>query len=345
MKKYLRVSVFTVLILALVITFTIAGCSTGSTTAKGATAKTMKASDVTIGFSVWTMEFTFFQNIEKGVKDACKALGFKYTMLDQKSDATQMVQDLNTLVNQKVSGIVATPVDPGAMGPAVQKARDAGIPVVCADIGKSGPVNALIISNNFLGGQLAAEYLAKLFPDKSTVFGLANLKPQWTYARQRGEGFKAKADELGYTIKSEIIVQNASAEGGYDTMQQIMSAAPDTKGAFVTSGREATGAANYIKSQNGDTKVIGYNGDPEEFNSIKDGILAGTIAQQPYVIGYKAVETLKEILVDGKAYENVEIPAEVKLVTPENLDQVAKEIMDSTGNSAFGVPATTTTAQ
>ncbi|MHB1275526.1 MAG: substrate-binding domain-containing protein [Candidatus Humimicrobiaceae bacterium] len=337
MKKYLRVSVFAVLILALVVTFAIAGCSTGSASAKGSTVKTMKASDVTIGFSVWTMEFTFFQNIEKGVKDACAALGFKYTMLDQKSDATQMVQDINTLVNQKVSGIVSTPVDPGAMGPAVQKARDAGIPVVCADIGKSGPVNALIISNNFNGGELAAEYLAKLLPDPATdFFGLGNLKPQWTYARQRGEGFKAKSDELKYTIKSEIIVQNPSAEGGYDTMQQILSAAPDIMGAFFTSGREAVGAANYVKSQNKDIKVVGYNGDPEEFNAIKDGILAGTILQQPYVIGYKAVETLKEILVDGKTFENVEIPAEVKLVTPENLDQVAKEIMDSTGNSAFG---------
>ncbi|MCL4385975.1 MAG: substrate-binding domain-containing protein [Actinobacteria bacterium] len=342
MKRYLKISVFAVLILALAISFSVAGCKTGATTAKGTTAKTMKASDVTIGYSVWTMEFTFFQNLEKGVKDACKAFGFKYTMIDQKSDATQMVQDLNTLVNQKVSGIVVTPVDPGAMAPAVQKARDAGIPVVCADIGKSGPVNALIISNNFQGGQLAAEYLAKLFPDKKTVFGLANLKPQWTYARQRGEGFKAKCDELGYTVKSEIIVQNPSAEGGYDTMQQIMSAAPETKGVFVTSGREATGAANYVKSQNLDVKVVGYNGDPEEFNAIKDGIEAATILQQPYVIGYKAVETLKEILVDGKSYENVEIPAEVKLVTPENLNQIADEILKTTGNSAFGTPTTTT---
>ena len=335
MKKYLRISVFAVLILALVITFAIAGCKTGTESVK-ATAKTMKAADVTIGFSVWTMEFTFFQNVEKGVKDACAALGFKYTMLDQKSDATQMVQDMNTLVNQKVSGIVSTPVDPGAMGPAVQKARDAGIPVVCADIGKSGPVNALIISNNFQGGQLAAEFLTNLYPDKANTFGLGNLKPQWTYARQRGEGFKAKMDELGYTIKSEIIVQNPSAEGGYDTMQQIMSAAPDIMGAFFTSGREAVGAANYVKSQDKDIKVVGYNGDPEEFIAIRDGILSATVLQQPYVIGYKAVETLKEILVDGKSYENVEIPAEVKLVTPENLDQIAKEVMDSTGNSAFG---------
>lgn len=336
MKKYLKISVFTILVLALVVTFAIAGCSTDSATAKGATAKTMKAADVTIGFSVWTMEYTFFQNVEKGVKDACTALGFKYVMLDQKSDATQMVQDMNTLVNQKVSGIVSTPVDPGAIGPAVQKARDAGIPVVCADIGKSGPVNALIISNNFEGGGLAADFLAKLYPDKSTIFGLGNCKPQWTYARQRGEGFKAKSDELQYNIQSDIIVQNPSAEGGYDTMQQMMSAAPDIKGAFFVSGREAVGAANYVKSQNKDIKVVGYNGDPEEFIAIRDGILSATVLQQPYLIGYKAVETLKEILVDGKAYENVEIPAPVELVTPENLDQIAKMIMDTTGKSAFG---------
>ncbi len=335
MNRYLKVFMVAILAIALVVSFAIAGCKAG-TAAAGPTAKTLKPSDITIGYSVWTMEFTFFQNLEKGVKDACEDFGFKYMMLDQKSDATQMVQDMNTLVNQKVSGIVSTPVDPGAMGPAVQKARDAGIPVVCADIGKSGPVNAIIISNNFNGGELAAEYLAELLPDKSTVFGLGNLKPQWTYARQRGEGFISKCDELGYQIKSDIIVQNPSAEGGYDTMQQILSAAPETKGVFFTSGREATGAGNFVQSQNKDVKVIGYNGDPEEFNAIKDGILAGTILQQPYLIGYKAVETLKEILVDGKFYENVEIPADVKLVTPDNIDAIAQEVIDKTGNSPYG---------
>ncbi|MGQ9616651.1 MAG: substrate-binding domain-containing protein, partial [Spirochaetota bacterium] len=103
---------------------------------------------IKIGFSLWTMEFTFFQNLEKGVKDACRDFGYDYVMIDQNSDPTKMVQDINALVGQKVTGIVITPVDPGAIGPAVQNARNAGIPVVCADIGKSGPVNALLISNN-----------------------------------------------------------------------------------------------------------------------------------------------------------------------------------------------------
>ncbi len=38
---------------------------------------------ITIGFSLWTMEFTFFQNLEKGVRDACEEFGYEYIMIDQ----------------------------------------------------------------------------------------------------------------------------------------------------------------------------------------------------------------------------------------------------------------------
>ena len=65
--------------------------------------------------------------------------------------------------------------------------------------------------------------------------------------------------------------------------------------------------------------VVGYNGDPEEFQAIKDGVLDATILQEPYFIGYRSVEILKEILLDGAFYENVEIGVPVKLVTPENI--------------------------
>ena len=78
--------------------------------------------------------------------------------------------------------------------------------------------------------------------------GLGNFLPQWTYARQRGEGFLSKALELEYHVGANIIVQNPSAEGGYDTMQQILSAVPDVAGVFFTSGREAVGAAQAMQA-------------------------------------------------------------------------------------------------
>ncbi len=297
-----------------------------------------KGGKITIGYALWTMEYTFFQNLEKGVKDACADLGYDYIMLDQNSDPAKMVQDINSLIGQKVDGIIATPVDPGAMGPAVQKARDAGIPVVCADIGFSGPVNALLISNNYEGGQLAMEFIDKMAKKRglaSKKVGVGRVKPQWTYARQRGEGFMAKAKELGYEVASEIVVDNPSAEGGYDTMQQIMSAAPDVIGVFFASGREAVGAANAIKASGKDIVVVGYNGDPEELQAIEDGVLDATVAQQPYFIGYRSVEIMKDILEKGKEYEQAEIPVVIELLTPDNYKKWAEEATKRRGNPAY----------
>jgi ribose transport system substrate-binding protein len=281
----------------------------------------------TIGFSLWTMEFTFFQAIEKGVRDACKELGYNYVMIDQNQKADKMVNDLNTLVGQKVDGIVITPVDPGAIGPAVKKARDAKIPVVCADIGKSGPVNALLISNNYKGGQMAMEFIAKELEKKGkkgAKVGVGTVQPQWTYARGRGDGFIAKAKELGYPVATELIVQNPTAEGGYDTMQQMMSAVPDLAAVFYCSGREAVGAANAIKAAGKDIMVVGYNGDPEEIQAMRDGIMAADIAQQPYNIGYESVKLLAKIFA-GEKYEDAVVPVDVALLTPSTIDAFQKD--------------------
>jgi len=334
MKRTLLWVVVVVMSLSMIAMIGLSGCKEDAA-GGGTTAELKKAEDITIGFSLWTMQYTFFQNVEAGVRDACEDFGFEYVMIDQNSDATKMVQDLNSLVDQGVDGIVSTPVDPGAIGPAVQNARDAGIPVVCADIGKSGPVNALLISDNFNGGELAVEYIDSILGDNTKKLGLGNLLPQWTYARQRGEGFLSKALELGYEVASNIIVQNPSAEGGYDTMQQIMSAVPDVAGVFFASGREAVGAANAAAAAGKDIVVVGYNGDPEEFQAIKDGVLDATILQEPYFIGYNSVALLAEILMEGASYENVEVGVPVKLVTPDNYMDIAADVLEKTGNSAF----------
>ena len=332
--KYLKLALIVALCILMVVSFSLVGCREEEAAPTGAIT-TKSPEDITIGFSVWTMEFTFFQNIEKGVRDACEDLGFEYIMIDQTADATKMVQDLNALVGQGVDGIVVTPVDPGAIGPAVSAARDEGIPIVCADIGKSGPVNALLISNNFRGGELAMEYIHSVLNDNTLRLGLGNLQPQWTYARQRGEGFLSKALELGYDVASNIIVDPPSAEGGFDTMQQIISAVPDVAGVFFTSGREAVGAANAVEAEGRDIVVVGYNGDPEEFQAIRDGVLDATILQEPYYIGYESVMLLYEILVDGESYENVEVLVDVELVTPDNYEAIAADILERTGNPAF----------
>jgi ABC-type sugar transport system substrate-binding protein len=145
----------------------------------------------------------------------------------------------------------------------------------------------------------------------------------------------AKAKEMGFEVASEIVVDNPSAEGGFDTMQQIMSAAPDVIGVFFASGREAVGAANAVKAAGKDIIVVGYNGDPEELQAIEDGVLHATVAQQPYFIGYESVKVLAEIMEEGKEYEQAEIPVVVELLTPDNYKQWAAEATKRRGNPAY----------
>jgi ribose transport system substrate-binding protein len=161
------------------------------------------------------------------------------------------------------------------------------------------------------------------------------VQPQWTYARERGEGFMDKANELGYEVSSEIVVNPPSAEGGYDAMQQILSAAPDIVGVYFASGREAVGGANAVKATGKDIIVVGYNGDPEELQAIEDGVLHATVAQQPYFIGYDSVRILKEILEEGKEYEDAVVPVVVELLTPDNYKQWAAEAEKRRGIPAY----------
>lgn len=305
---------------------------------EGAGAAAEEEGPLTVGYSLWTMEYTFFQNLEAGVSQACKDFGYEYIMLDQNQDSAKMVQDINNLVGQNVDGIVVTPVDPGAMGPAVRNARDNDIPVVCADIGMSGPVNALLISNNYEGGQLAMDFIDQKVKEMGLTgkkVGVGRVQPQYTYARNRGQGFMDRAEELGYELVSEIVVEPPSAEGGYDTMQQILSRAPDVVGVFFASGREAVGAGNAIQAVGEDIIVVGYNGDPEELQAIEDGVIHATVAQQPYFIGYESVRVLREIMEQGADYEEEAVPVEVELLTPDNYKQWAEEASERRGQPAY----------
>ena len=159
---------------------------------------------------------------------------------------------------------------------------------------------------------------------KSKKVGVGTVQPQWTYARGRGDGFIARAKALGYTVSSELIVQPSDSQGGYDTMQQMLSAVPDIAAVFYCSGREAVGAANAIKAAGKDIVVVGYNGDPEEIQAMRDGIMAADIAQQPYNIGYASVKLMKDIFA-GKKYEDAVVPVDVALLTPDNLDKFQKD--------------------
>ena len=275
----------------------------------------------TIGFSVYDMQYEFFQLMEEGTRKQIEALGYGYALHDQKSDETEMVTGAINLINSGVKALVISPCKPEALSSIVEEAKKQNIPVVVDDIGGGGTdYNVIVISDCYEGGQQAADYTAELLAGKegSKKVAIIKCEPEAVYAVRRGEGYKANITAAGYNVVAEISGHSKSEEG-YSIMQDLLSSNPDLVAVFAENDPMAVGAANALADAGrDDIIIIGFNNDPEAVDAMKGGILAGTVAQYPGAMGKLTVD-LADQLINGQsvAYDNSEtreIFAEVKLI-------------------------------
>src|SRR3989475_7294617 len=88
----------------------------------------------------------------------------------REDDRDQQIQVVENFTSKRVSGIVLAPLDSQALVSPVASAVQAGIPVVIIDSGlKSDQYVSFVATDNYKGGQLAGEHLAKLLGGKGNV--------------------------------------------------------------------------------------------------------------------------------------------------------------------------------
>lgn len=285
---------------------------------------------LTVGFSVYDMQFEFFQQMEQGTREAAEEKGWEYVLHDQRSDENEMVTGAQALLDQNIDVLIISPVNPDALGPIVNKAKDMGIPVVVDDIGGGGtPYDAIVISDNEDGGAQAAEYMAaQIEANGVTSRKVVSItcEPSAFYAARRNEGFKTAIEAAGYEIVTELS-GNSRAEEAYDIMNDALAKDPDVAGVFACNDPMAVAAGNAIIDAGmdpvNDIVTIGLNGDPEALTAIESGGLSATVAQDPEGMGALTVD-LAEQLANGEApdYDNEaerEVHQGVTLVTSQNL--------------------------
>jgi ribose transport system substrate-binding protein len=256
----------------------------------------------TIGWSVYNTKQEFFRTMQEGVIDKATQLGMNVITQDQRSSTADMISGVSKLIAQGIDALVISPFNPQAMPMVVDMAKNAGIPVIVVDIGTGGAnVKAFIISDSFGGGVLAGEYALRLVNSHSiTSKNIAIIKAEKTaeIARRRGEGFKRVMEDAGYKTVAEATA-NSELDQAYEAMKDILATnGDDLAVVFAENDSMAIGAAEAIEEagKKGQILVIGFNGDPSAIEAIKEGIMQGTIAQQPYEMGSLGAELAYKLL-------------------------------------------------
>lgn len=109
-----------------------------------------------------TMDVTspYFIKLIDGMKEEAEALGVELTVHDGKYQAQPQIDAIDTLITQGVDAIILSANDPAALQPSVDKAKEAGIKVVAANVEMENTdafVSLVEKDYGLTGGEIAGE--------------------------------------------------------------------------------------------------------------------------------------------------------------------------------------------
>ena len=158
-----------------------------------------------------------------------------------------------------------------------------------------------------MGAELATEYIVELVGEGAEVAELQGVTGA-SATNDRGEGFHNVAD----TKLNVVASQTASFDRaeGMTVMENILQAQPGIKAVFAHNDEMALGAVEACAGK--DIVIVGFDATDDALAAVEAGTMAGTIAQQPELMGATAVETAVK-LINGETVEK-ELPVEVTLV-------------------------------
>jgi len=273
----------------------------------------------------------FWKSIHAGAVKAQQELAAKGVSVEviwkgplREDDRDQQIQVVENFTSRKVSGIVLAPLDSQALVNPVTSAVQAGIPVVVMDSGlKSDKQISFVATDNFKGGQLAGEHMAKLLGGKGNVI-LLRYAVGSASTEEREKGF---LEALGKFPEIKLISADQFAgptrETSYQASQNLLNRfGNEVNGIFCVNENSTIGmtkALRDIGKAGGRVKMIGFDSGSQSVLDLKNGDVQALTVQNPLLMGYLSVIAMVKHL-QGEKVEG-RIDTGVVLVTPENMEQ------------------------
>jgi ribose transport system substrate-binding protein len=287
----------------------------------------------TIGISVLTLTNPFFKVIADTLKEEAGKSGYDVIVTSGEFDVARQQNQVKDFIVKRCAAIVLCPCDSKAIGPAIQEATDAGIPVFTADIACLAPsvkVVSHIATDNYGGGKDAARAMIEALGDAGGPVVVLDFKSVES-CLLRVKGFKEVIDEhnRGRETGKITIVAELPGEGqkdrGYKAAEDALQAHPDMRGIFAINDPSALGArAALEKAGKADQVVlVGFDGQPEGKQAIKDGKIYADPIQFPDRIGRETVKAIvrhfegedlaREILIPTAIYRKADADVDPEL--------------------------------
>jgi ABC-type sugar transport system substrate-binding protein len=253
----------------------------------------------------------------KGTQDTIEALGYKFVVVDANFDGAKQVEIIENFLAQKdIVGIVVHPIDSALITAGVEKANNAGIPIVSnvSDVAGGKVIFTVTMDLNHVG-QLAAEAMVeglieKYGEPKGTVITIGGPLSDMV-SNGRGDGMNSVLSKYP-NIKVIHRAADWNIPKAEEALRDLLTAYPEADGllsytdyydeglvgAFTSLGKYK------LRGEDGHIIWTSVDGTPDGLNRIRDGYMDATADSACETYGQLTVKFLDDYL-NGKPLPKV----------------------------------------
>lgn len=307
-------------VLSSVLAVGLMGCGGGGED-RGAEGTSDSAPAKVIGYSKMNSNNPFFEVIAENIQAAAKEHNYQVRVVSAEADVAKQMDQIRDFVVSKVDAIVLNPADSEAIGAAIEEANAAGIPVFTCDLectAEGVKIAGHIATDNYQGGRLAGEAMIEALGEGGGEIAILTHDPAASCVK-RVAGFDEviNAYNEGRASGTITVVKRLPCDGqrdpGFKATQDIITAHPNLAGLFAINDPGALGALAALEraGKAEQVKIIGFDGQPDGKQAIKEGKIYADPIQFPDRMGQEIVHMIAQYFA-GESFEPVRlIPAEL----------------------------------
>ncbi|MQA81969.1 MAG: substrate-binding domain-containing protein [Streptosporangiales bacterium] len=264
---------------------------------------------------------TFWDIVQKGAKAAAQKDNAQF-LYSNDPDGARQAQLIDTAINQKVDGLIVTLAKPDAMKSAVEKAVDAGIPVVTINAGEKESAAYGAIAHFGQEEGIAGEAAG-------TQLNTTGAKKALCVIHEQGHvGLEARCAGAKKTFDGEMVNLNVNGENMPSVKSAITARLQADKSidSVLTLGAPiALTAVSSVKDAGSDAKVSTFDLNKSLVDAIKKDEIQFAVDQQPYLQGYLAVDQIWLQINNGNVIGGGQtVLTGPQIVTKDGVDKIGK---------------------
>ena len=255
-----------------------------------------------VGFSQMGHDNPWRMAQTQSLRDEAAKRGYELVVTDAQDQTAKQVADVEDLIARRVDVILLAPREYEGLGPALQAAREASIPVILVDreaAGTPGEDFVTFLGSNFVEqGRRAAEWLVQATGGQAGIVELTGT-PGSSVAADRARGFReGLAGHPGMKILASQTGEFSRANGQRVMQNIAQSLGKQITAVYAHNDEMALGAIQALKTAGltpgTDVQIVSIDGQRAALEAIMSGELGATVESNPR-FGPIAFDTIEQL--------------------------------------------------